>query len=208
MEVEVEENDVSIITAADPRDAFLLMLLERIGSLETRLHELEKGQQSLDDRQNTLQKCIITDPVIDENATVIGIQHTMFSFIIKAIPGVQVTEDQLRQDAVAILEIVVPLLGSSILSATAVIIESRLEMVINLRKRVWRQEWIRLLSKTHLPRNVEVIDEMVARYSIYMSPGKRGLCYNVFDMLGQKKEQPTWEEWADSFFIISQNVVI
>jgi hypothetical protein len=215
MEIEDSEDSAkldSFMASPDPRDAFLLMLLERISVLETRVHELETGAKELEAGQESLKACVLTSPVVDPSVTkAICVKHTVFSFIIRMghPRGTPVAEAQLKQEGIDILDKVLLAIGEpNILSATAAIMETNVETIFNLRKRMWRHELVRVLSKLDFPRPVEVLDEIVVRYSVYVFSGKSGICYNVFDFDGHKKEQPTWEEFDEQFFIISHNAIV
>lgn len=195
-----------IMNPIDPRDSFMFMLLERIGVLETRVHELEASQKHL-------QEALILKPVVASNIQAIGIDHTMCSFMINIPNKVNhdantlETQDTLKADAETILNLLLSSFGEScFLSATAILIDSVCEIMINFRKRMWKHEMMRAISNLQFPRKIEITDEMIARYSSYINIGKHGLYYSMYDLDGCLSSSPAWKEWNETFAVVSTNV--
>lgn len=191
--------DKDILNVSDTRDAFMLMLLERIGYLETQLHNVETTLQSKQkfEVENSTLSCIklmsktfkirpINQNVYydsNHNVSYGSIEHnkSMYENIVKTIV------DKLGQNSFDNITVAFEINDTGNIDF--------ITMLLNMKNKCWIYDTIQLLSEIQFPVNMHIIAEnIVNRYVV--QEGK-GIFFNAYDENGILHKNNVWNEWKD-----------
>ncbi len=192
-----------ILSITDPKDAFLVMLLERIEALEDKVSSLTQ----ITKEQNT-------SFVVPE-----GINSFQGVQALKLAPTCSTTciEDakkELEQCCVLVEE---KLGGHDILKSLVadIILDDHIpcgyvyccRIYINLKRPVWIHEITRLLASIKYPVEVgtKISKGTISFYNTstrFSHTQEKGLVYSLFDKDGNRKDTPIWESYVSGYNIL------
>lgn len=194
--------DKDILNVSDTRDAFMLMLLERIGYLETQLHNVETTLQSKQkfEVENSTLSCIklmsktfkirpINQNVYydsNHNVSYGSIEHnkSMYENIVKTIV------DKLGQNSFDNITVAFEINDTGNIDF--------ITMLLNMKNKCWIYDTIQLLSEIQFPVNMHIIAEnIVNRYNSYVVQEGKGIFFNAYDENGILHKNNVWNEWKD-----------
>ena len=196
--------DKEVLNVSDTRDAFMLMLLERIGYLETQLHNVEAALQSKRkfEVENSTLSCTRTQlmsktfkirPInqnvnYDNNHNVSygSIEHNklMYENIVKNIV------DKLGQNSFGNITVAFEINNTGNIDFITIL--------LNMKNKCWIYDTIQLLSEILFPVNMHIIAEgIVNRYNSYVVKEGKGIFLNAYDENGNLNKTNIWNEWRD-----------
>lgn len=189
----------------DPRDACILMLVERVGVLEEKVHELQTAV-------NQLQKKIMEfelQPFLPHSSMIINDTEMIYVMTLHILANFPENMQQLKQDCEHIVKHAAHALGGSdtIRTATVVIPINQpnpiisADLVLNFRQACWRHEASRILSHCPFPRKVFVNDtNRIFCQFTYTRQNCEGIYLPLFDTKGQATQQQ-WTQWKDTIVL-------
>jgi hypothetical protein len=204
--------DKEILNVTDPRDAFMIMLLERIGNIETRLTHLEMNL----DKQNASFE-------ISKNASCShsAITSAFVLTLSSESSELGMADATLQSDCEVLVSKIVDRLGrDSFLTVSAIVEKWQLENVenvenveegengqrcdvfikINMKHKCFVDKIVRIITELDIPsRHVVISTEKVVRYNAHCGKhSDAGLVYSAYDVDGTYIEKPQWQTWTKS----------
>lgn len=193
--------DKQVLKIDDPRDAFALMLLERIDALEeqvsgmhARLEGVEAHQQQ--ERVFHLEKT--------NNFSCFG--FVSGSFFMRSVKPAGMTADEFKEKLVQVARMVLDTIGMDKFVTLTVVVGTRDgghttsgDMYINLKKQCFIYQIYKMLSQLSYPIPVNLRwDNLVDMYMLHVNQGSQGEYYSVFDTQGLEVDMPQWTAWSNT----------
>jgi hypothetical protein len=193
-----EEKD--ILKVEDPRDSFIIMLLERIGCLEDRLNKVIEPKLDLLNQERLNFEC--------EGCTIS--KTVTKTFIIKLYHNNQDINAVMSLCENAVRDIQDRLGHKSILSISAIIEQDAFEpdyalIYMNMRRRCWVHETIKAISEVKIPCVIKVEKHICYAFNAYVGIDElsKGFIYSAYDLDGNQLSNPLWKEWTMSASILN-----
>lgn len=195
-----EDKDRQILNVEDPRDAFIIMLMERIECLEDRLNKvIEPRIDSIDhERLNIECRALITGSTTSQTFE-IKLYHYN--------PNLSVVMTLCENTVRAITD---KLGHTTFRSASAIIEKDAFTpdyaiIYINMRRRCWVHETIKAISDIGVPCIVKIDKHICSAFNAYVGIDEmsNGLIYNAYDLEGNHVLNPSWQQWTRSAKILS-----
>lgn len=192
--------DDRILSVKDPRDAFMLMLLERINGLEDTVRELQ-GQVGTLEQNQTHFEC--TKQNFNSKECVQAVKMWFWCSMDSL--------DKTKQEMVDSVNSIVNKLGTDVFRSVSAIItynddlpcgyQASTCLYLNFKNAVWVHEFTRLLHQIDFTASahIEIHDGMICFLS-HKKEGfsnERGIVYNAYDLDGNKISEPQWTEWSN-----------
>jgi hypothetical protein len=198
--------DAKVLKVNDPRDAFLLMLLERVNALEDKLNEvdkisseLEKKNLQMQDKLQELERFQVNDDVKTLTTYQAPLSRTFFVRVVAPGTGPG-TYEQVKNACEKVMKMIYDRLGPNsfvTLTCVAKMYEGTADIYLNMKNRCFVYQVIRLLSSMHYPTVVYINCDMVDRYMLHVLQGCNGEYYNYFDTSGNLISEPSWNAWSN-----------
>lgn len=193
-----------ILSITDPRDAFVIMLLERIEKLEDTVRDLSKSLTELKDKHDNF---------------LVPVGFTSF----QAIQAIKLSFDcfntadieAAKQVMAECCHLIEERLGKEVLSSVCadIILDESLHrgytpynrIYINFKRLVWVHEVTRVLASITYPtKSVGTVlsKGAIAFYttaSRFSGMQENGLVYNLYDKDGNRKTTPVWESYTAGY---------
>lgn len=200
----------TVLTVTDPRDAFMIMLSERMGDIEARLTKLEKVE-NIESRLEFLEsehaKFEMKNPGYSSEDLV-----KTFLLTIKNIEDVEDIDTSslpsVKNDCEIIVNSIISQFGDGILTASAIIehwsfgdqLLLDVYIKVNMKRKCFFNKIVHMISEIKLPRHIEISAEPgVVRYNHHVSKyHDDGLVFNAYDICGDKVACPEWTNWTNS----------
>lgn len=190
----------NILNVEDPRDAFILMLLERIDSLEDKLNKVIEPKLDYLNNERLKFECQGSLQSDDISKT----------FVIKLYHNSQ-NLNVIMSVCENTIKMIIDKLGyKSILSISAIIEVGAFEpdyalIYINMRRRCWVHETIKAISDVKIPCLIKVEKNICSAFNSYVGIDKlsKGFIYNAYDLDGNPVSNPMWKEWTRSAKILN-----
>lgn len=192
--------DNNILCVKDPRDAFMLMLLERINSLEDTVIDLRK-QISILEENKTHFEC--TKQTFSSKECVQAIKLWFWCSTDSL--------DKAKHEMAESVNSIVKKFGTDVFKSASAIIsysdvlpfgyQASTCLYLNFKNAVWIHEFTRLLYQIDFTAtaHIEIYDGMICFLS-HKKEGfanERGIVYNAYDLDGNKIDEPEWIEWSN-----------
>lgn len=194
--------DKDLVSIDDPRDAFMLMLLERIGVLESRLNTFEAKVMEVEARERNFE--------VGENSSCSNKAITStFVLTIKNIHNLQTSVlDSVKSDCETIISLLISCFGiESILTCSAIIEQWSfgdmpcldVYIKVNMKRDCFVDKIVHKVSELMFPRRVVIdIEKGVKRYNSHVQHDDHGIVFNAYDLSGNKSETPVWNNWTNT----------
>jgi hypothetical protein len=191
--------DTNILSITDPKDLFIIMLLERLEKLEDKVAELDKIQYVVPDGVSSFQSVQALKLAI--TCSTAGIEDAKKELETCC----HLVEERFKQDA--ILKSVV---------ADLILDEAFpwgypycCRIYLNFTRSVWIHEVTRVLTSIKYP--VKEFGTSISKGAIvyYKTEGRyshieeHGIAYSLYDKDGNRKENPIWEPYHSGFEILT-----
>jgi hypothetical protein len=198
--------DDKVLNVSEPRDAFLLMLLERVNTLEDKLNEvekinaeLEKKNQQMQSKIDELERFQVSDNVKTLTTYQAPLSRTFFVRVVAPGTG-SGTYEQVKNACEQVMKMIYDKLGPNAfvtLTCVAKMYEGTADIYLNMKNRCFVYQVIRLLSSMEYPTVVYVNCDMVDRYMLHVLQGCNGEFYSYFDSHGKRIPEPSWNAWSN-----------
>lgn len=198
--------DDKVLNISEPRDAFMLMLLERVDALEDKLNdvqntnaELKKKNQQMQSRIHELERFEVNDNVKTLTTYQAPLSRTFFVRVVAPGTGPG-TYEQVKVACEQVMKIIHDKLGADAfvtLTCVAKMYEGTADIYLNMKNRCFVYQVCRLLSSTEYPTLVYVNCDMVDRYMLHVLQGCNGEYYSYFDTSGNRISEPSWKTWSN-----------
>lgn len=179
-----------IMKVDDPRDEFIIMLLERIEYLEDRLNKFIEPKLDYLNEERLRFEC--------DNASVQS-KTSSKTFKIKLYHHSNNLEVIKTLCEKTINEILERLGSQSFLSMTAVIDTTSDYAIIylNMRRRCWVYETIKSISNISIACLMKIEKDICYAYNSHIGIDAiaKGYIYNAYDLNGVKIDTPCWNQW-------------
>lgn len=198
--------DDKVLNVSEPRDAFLLMLLERVNALEDKLSEAEKTSEELKKKNQNMQYKIdelerfqVNDNVKTLTTYQAPLSRTFFVRVVAPGTGPG-TYDQVKHACEQVTKMILEKLGPDAfvtLTCVTKMYEGTADIYLNMKNRCFVYQVIHLLSSMEYPTVVYVNCDMVDRYMLHVLQGCNGEFYSYFDSQGKRISEPSWNAWSN-----------
>lgn len=185
-----------ILNVSDTRDAFMLMLLERIGYLETKIHNIEAKAMQTPKRKFEVENSTLSCTKAmsktfkirpnNHNVSYDGIEDTklMYENIIKLLV------EKLGQNSFLNVTVVFEINDNNMIDFITIL--------LNMKNKCWIYDTIQLMSEIQFPVNMHIFAEnIVSRYNSYVIREAKGIFLNAYDYNGNLNTTNIWKEWND-----------
>lgn len=198
--------DKELLKVSDPRDAFALMLLERIDALENRIYQIEKRLEKVEDISNRTDKDLanLMEFRVQRINNYSCYGSVSSSFFVKIVKPITMTNQDFKDLCVDVLNKIRQKLGADTFMTLTVVIGSRdgtttaADVYINMKDKCFIYLIFRLLSTIQYPFPVNAKCDMIDLYLLHINHGNIGDYYSLYDVNGKAIEFPEWKEWRDS----------
>lgn len=201
-----------MLVVTDPRDAFALMLMERLEACEDRIRELEQKVTTLEDTKKT---------VLVKNK---GFHSYQCVGAIKlAVSCSNTCVEDGKRDLEVCIQLLLDKFGLDIFKSLTAVITlddymscgykwcTRLYM--NFKQLCWIHEFTKMIDEINFPAGMDVsvcVSKGLICYGHHRNEGcsseddddERGIVYRVFDIYENLIEEPTWTEWTGTCTIL------
>lgn len=192
--------DKEILRIDDPRDAFALMLLERIDALEGHVQDLIGRLDNVTARTEKEQVFHVDK---SNNFSCYGFVSP--SFFMRAIKPETMSVDDFKGNLVQVANLVKERIGCDKFVTMTLVVGTRDghsiigDIYINLKDVCFIYQIYKMLSQIQYPLRVNLRwDNMVDVYLMHVNHGGLGECYSMFDVSGNKVDEPGWTTWINS----------
>lgn len=202
----MDVDDDKILKVSEPRDAFLLMLLERVDALEDKLNDVEKANvelkkqnQQMQSRIHELERFQVNDDVKTLTTYQAPLSRTFFVRVIAPGTGPG-TYDQVKDACEKVTKMIHDKLGADAfvtLTCVTKMYEGTADIYLNMKNRCFVYQVCRLLSSMEYPTVVYINCDMVDRYMLHVLQGCNGEYYSYFEPSGNKISEPSWKPWSN-----------
>jgi hypothetical protein len=203
-----------ILSITDPKDAFCLMLLERIDKLEDQVYTLSKQLNEVNDDRNDI--FLKSKDILNNNECVGAMKLAVYCFSMTLQEAKETMEDCMK--------LLVGRFGiDNFKSLSGAIIIDDFEkgvfkcctrICMNFTTPCWIHEFTRALNKIPLPVRVDtIVDKGSILYykfsndSGYGSDDDNrygGIVYSYFDLDCKRIDEPSWKEWHNDCLLITE----
>ena len=196
--------DKDILNVSDTRDAFMLMLLERIGYLESKLHNIEAKAMQTPKRKFEVENSTFScTKVMSKTFKIRPINHNVYYDSNHNVSYGSIENTKTMYEN--IVKNIIEKLGHNSFVNITVVFEVNdsenidfINILLNMKNKCWIYDTIKLLSEIQFPVNMNIITEnIVSRYNSYVVHGGKGIFLNAFDKNGNLNKTNIWNEWND-----------
>ncbi len=185
----------------DPRDAFILMLLERLETLEDKLNQVIEPQIKGLQQERQQLEC-------NSRIGTTAVSKTFTMRVYYNDEGIDVIKETCEEMVRQVNDILGPencLTVSAIIEPIAPTSEYAI-IYINLRRRYWVHRTIMILSDVKTPyyTTIEKGDCAAVNAHIGLDEQSTGHVYNAFDLKGRKLINPSWTTWVRHATMLSR----
>lgn len=202
-----------VLQVDNPRDAFALMLLERIDALENKIYNIERR---LDNAERVVERVDAelsnaTDYKVKRSNNFVCFGSVSSSFFIKVVKPVTVSLQQFKHSCVDILHQVQQKLGIDAFMTLTLVLGSRdgtitcADIYFNMKDRCFIYLIFKLLSTIQYPFPVNAKCDMIDIYLLHINHGRMGEYYSLYSVNGEAIEFPEWKEWTDTLELCVMN---
>jgi hypothetical protein len=186
----LEPKDKLVLNFEDPRDAFIMMLMERIECLEDRLSRIIEPKLDYLNQERLKFECE-SSSVSSKTTRTFTIKLYHYSNDIDVIMSLCVN---------AVNEIIKTFGVKAFVSVSAVIENDGQDFCViylNMHRRCWTYETIKALSDVKISCLMKIEKDLASAYNYHIGMGEnsQGYVFSAYDLNGNYIEEPKWVKW-------------